>query len=90
MIPNSQIELFRDALLRALKEARSSGLSLPAIELALMTAGFQSFRRSEVEDELQYFIDAGFITETPKSHSFGHRIWRITKNGIDDLERRGL
>lgn len=90
MIANSQLELFRDALLRSLKGARSGGLGLAAIELALMTSGFQHFSRSEVEDELQYFIDAKFIVEAPKSHSFGHRLWRITKGGIDDLERRGL
>ena len=90
MIPNEQLELFRDALLRTLKASRSIGLNLQAIELALMVAGFRRFSRAELEDELQYFIDAKFVAETPKSHSFGHKVWRITKNGIDDLERRGL
>jgi hypothetical protein len=90
MIPNSQLELFRDTLLRTLKAARSYGLNLQAIELAMMTAGFRHFSRSEMEDEIQYFIGAKFIVEVPKSHSFGHKNWRITKDGIDDLERRGL
>jgi hypothetical protein len=90
MIANSQIELFRDALLRSLKAARSLGLSLPAIELALMAAGFRHFTRDETLDEIQYFIDAKFMVEVPKSHSFSHKLWRITKDGIDDLERRGL
>ncbi|HZM04591.1 MAG TPA: hypothetical protein VFC44_16420 [Candidatus Saccharimonadales bacterium] len=90
MITHSQLELFRDTLLRSLKAARSFGLNLQAIELALMVSGFRHFSRSELEDELQYFIDAKFIAEVPKSHSFGHKTWRITKDGIDDLERRGL
>jgi hypothetical protein len=90
MIPNEQLELFRDALLRSLKAARSIGLNLQSIELALMVAGFRHFTRSELEDEIQYFIDAKFIVEVPKSHSFAHKIWRITKEGIDDLEKRGF
>jgi len=90
MIPNEQLELFRDALLRSLKAARSIGLNLPSLELALMVAGFKRFTRSELEDEIQYFIDAKFIVEVPKSHSFAHKIWRITKDGIDDLEKRGF
>jgi hypothetical protein len=90
MIPNSQLELFRDTLLRTLKAARAFGLNLQALELAMMVSGFRHFSRSEMEDELQYFIDAKFIVEVPKSHSLGHKVWRITKDGIDDLERRGL
>jgi len=90
MISNAQLELFRDALLRSLKAARSIGLGLPAIELALMTSGFRHFTRAEVEDELQYFVDAKFVVEVPKSHSFGNKLWRITKDGIDDLEKRGF
>lgn len=90
MISNAQLELFRDALLRSLQAARSTGLNLSALELALMAAGFRHFKRTELEDELQYFIDAKFIVEVPKSHSFGQKIWRITKDGIDDLEKRGF
>ena len=90
MIPNAQLELFRDALLRSLKAARTVGLNLAALELALMAAGFKHFSRAEVEDEIQYFMDAKFIVEVPKSHSFANKIWRITKDGIDDLEKRGF
>lgn len=90
MITNAQLELFRDALLRSLKAARSVGLNLQALELALLAAGFRHFTRAELEDEIQYFIDAKFIVEVPKSHSLGHKIWRITKEGIDDLEKRGF
>jgi hypothetical protein len=90
MISNEQLELFRDALLRSLKAARSVGLNLQSLELALMAAGFKHFTRAEVQDEIQYFVDAKFIAEAPKSHSFGHKVWRITKDGIDDLEKRGF
>ena len=81
MIPNEQLELFRDALLRSLKAARSIGLNRASLELALTVAGFRHFSRGELEDELQYFVDAKFIVEVPKSHSYGHKIWRITKDG---------
>jgi hypothetical protein len=90
MIPDEQIEMFRDALLRSLKAARTVGMSLVSIEMAMMLAGFRQFTRSDVEDEIQYFIDARFVAEIPKSHSLSHKIWRITKEGVDDLERRGF
>jgi hypothetical protein len=90
MIPHPQLELFRDALLRVLKAARTIGMNLQALELALRAAGFRRVNSEDLEDELQYFIDARFIVEIPKSHSLGHKIWRITKEGIDDLERKGL
>ena len=89
MIPKEQLELFRDALLRSLKAGRSIGLNLESLALALTVAGFKRFTREELEDEIQYFADAGFIAEVLKSHSLGHKIWRITKEGVDDLERRG-
>lgn len=90
MIPNEQLELFRDALLRSLKSARSIGLNRASLELALTVAGFRQFTHGDVEDELQYFVDAEFVVEVPKSHSLGHKVWRITKKGIDDLEKRGF
>jgi hypothetical protein len=90
MVPQNQLELFRDALLRALKAARATGFSLSNLEIALRASGFRHFAPAELEAELQYFADKGFVAENPKSHSLANRIWRITAAGVDDLEKRGL
>jgi hypothetical protein len=90
MISQNQLELFRDALLRALKAARSIGLSESTLEIALRMAGFRHFSTEELEGELRYFEDKGFAVAVPKSHSMGNKTWRITAAGVDDLEGRGL
>jgi len=90
MIPQNQIELFRDALLRALKAAYSTGFSLSNLEIALRLSGFRHFTTAELEGELQYFADKGLVRENWKSHSVSNKIWRITAAGVDDLEGRGL
>jgi hypothetical protein len=90
MVPQDQLELFRDALLRALKAARSTVFTLSNLEIALRASGFRHFTAAELEAELQYFADKGFVAENYKSHSLANRIWRITAAGIDDLEERGL
>lgn len=85
-----QKELFRDAILRALKASASIGLNIVSIDTFLRTAGFRNFTNDDVEAELQYFTDKGFIALVPKSHSVANRQWRITATGIDDLEARGM
>ncbi len=90
MISQNQLELFRDALLRALKAARSIGLSVSTLEIALRIAGFRHVNAEDLEGELRYFADKGFAVEVPKSHSMSNKLWRITAAGIDDLEGRGL
>jgi hypothetical protein len=90
MNPQEHLELFRDALLRSLKAARSAGMNLFTLEMALRLTGFSTLVRWEVEEQIQYFMDKGFIVEVPKSHSPANRIWRLTAAGMDDLEKRGL
>ncbi|MGA2750775.1 MAG: hypothetical protein ABSG59_18545 [Verrucomicrobiota bacterium] len=90
MISNEQLELFRDALLRSLKNARSTGMNLFTLEIALRSCGFRHFSLDELQGELQYFCDKGFAVEILKSHSRAYKIWRITAAGIDDLEQKGL
>jgi hypothetical protein len=85
-----QREIFRETALRAFKATGVCGLSLVTLEVSLTACGFRRFTPGEMEDDLQYFMDKGFIAEVPKSHSLGNRIWRITAAGVDDLERRGL
>ena len=90
MISNDQLELFRDALLRSLKAARSTGLNIFTLEIALRSCGFRHFSLAELEAELQYFVDKGFAVEVLKSHSRAYKIWRISAAGVDDLEQKGL
>ena len=90
MNPQDHLELFRDALLRSLKTARSAGMNLFTLEMALRLTGFSSLAPGEVQEQIQYFMDKGFIAEVPKSHSPANKIWRLTAAGMDDLEKRGL
>jgi hypothetical protein len=90
MNPQEHLELFRDALLRSLKAARTVGMNLFTLEIALRLTGFSGLTRGEVEEQIQYFMDKGFVAEVPKSHSPGNKIWRLTAAGMDDLEKRGL
>jgi hypothetical protein len=85
-----QHEIFRETVLRAFKASAGCGLSLTTLDVTLRACGFTRFGAEEIETEVQYFMDKGFVAEVPKSHSIGNRIWRITAAGVDDLERRGL
>jgi hypothetical protein len=90
MNPQEHLELFRDAILRSLKANRTTGMNRFTLEIALHLVGFPRASAEEVEQEIQYFMDKGFIVEVPKSHSPAHKRWRITAAGVDDLELRGL
>jgi hypothetical protein len=85
-----QHEVFRDMVLRAFKMSKGCGLSLVTLDTTLRNCGFTRHEPEEMEAEVQYFMDKGFVAEVAKSHSVGNRIWRITAAGVDDLERRGL
>ena len=77
-------------MLRAFQAAAGCGLSLITLDVTLRACGFKGFAAEEIEAEVRYFMDKGFVAEVPKSHSVGNRIWRITAAGVDDLEGRGL
>jgi hypothetical protein len=85
-----QREIFRETVLRAFQASAGCGLSLTTLDVTLRACGFKGFTAEEIEAEVRYFMDKGFVAEVPKSHSLGNRIWRITAAGTDDLERRGL
>jgi hypothetical protein len=85
-----QREIFRDTALRAFQACGGCGLSLVTLEVTLKACGFRGFTTGDMEGEIRYFVDKGFLAEVAKSHSVGNRIWRITAAGTDDLERRGL
>lgn len=84
-----QREIFRDTILRSMKAWRN-GIAVASLDVALRACGFNKFSDDEIEEDLIYFSDKGFVTEVAKSHSVGNKLWRITAAGVDDLERRGL
>jgi hypothetical protein len=90
MNAQENLELFRDALLRSLKANRTTGMNRFTLEIALRMTGFARATAGEVEQEIQYFMDKGFVVEVAKSHSPANKRWRITAAGVDDLEMRGL
>ncbi len=83
-----QHEIFRETILRAFQAAAGCGLGLTTLDVTLRACGFKHFDAAQVEADLQYFMDKGFIAEVPKSHSLGNRLWRITAAGTDDVEQR--
>jgi hypothetical protein len=85
-----QHEVFRETVLRAFHASAGCGLNLLTLEVTLRACGFKGFAAAEIEAEVRYFQDKGMVTEVPKSHSVGNRIWRITAAGVDDIERRGI
>ena len=85
-----QREIFRDTILRAFKASSGCGLSVVTLDVTLRSCGFRKFDYEEVEAEVRYLMDKGLVAEVPKSHSPANRLWRITAEGVDDLEKRGL
>jgi len=90
MNPHEHLELFRDAILRSLKANRTTGMNRFTLEIALRMVGFPLATTADLEQEIQYLIDKGFIVEAAKSHTPANRRWRLTAVGVDDLEGRGL
>ena len=90
MDAHEHLELYRDAILRSLKANRTTGMNRFTLEIALRMVGFPLATTEELEQEIQYFIDKGFVIEVAKSHTPANKRWRLTAAGVDDLEKRGL
>ena len=82
-----QKEFFRGALLRVLDERAGErfGLSITAIQIFLGQFGFRFSKAEDVNAELQYLADKGFVANTNKVISPENRAWRITAEGRDFL-----
>lgn len=79
-------ELFRRALLEALDaNGTRYGLGLAALRLHLAPFGFPGSNTADIERELLYLIDKGFVAEVTKAVSPELRSWRITAPGRDHL-----
>jgi hypothetical protein len=84
-----QRELFRDTILRSFRQMRG-GMNLATLAVIVRSCGFKDFENADLEEDIQYFVDKGFLADVPKSHSVAIKLWRITAAGIDDLEGRGI
>jgi hypothetical protein len=58
-----QREVFRETVLRAFQSAGCCGLSLATLDVTLRTCGFKRFEAEEIEADVQYFTDKGFVAE---------------------------
>ena len=84
-------ENLRLALLRVL-ETRTGrfGLNLDGITLHVRSEGFPQITRDQVEPELIYLEDLGYIEQALKTISPENRCWRIRATGRDYLAERGF
>ena len=79
-------ELLRLALLRVLDANHTRyGLGLTALGHLGLSFGFFSATTAELERELHYLEDKGYVTAVFKVISPENRVWRITAAGRDFL-----
>jgi len=84
-----QRELFRISLLRVLDANRSQfGFGLTALATLVLRFGFK-VGPDDVEPEIIYLEDKGFVTLIGKAISPENRTWRITADGRDYLASNG-
>ena len=81
-------EQLRLTLLGILEATSRYGLPLDAITLQVRCRGFEKITRDQVEPELQYLEDFGFIEQALKQISPENRAWRIHAKGRDFLAQR--
>lgn len=84
-----QKEILRDTILRSFRTMRGA-MRLTTLAVIVKSCGFKDFENADLEEDIQYFVDKGFLAEVAKSHSMANKLWRITAAGIDDLEGRGI
>ena len=81
-----QRELFRLALLRVFEANQTRyGLGLAALGHLGMTFGFFNAKPEQLEREVAYLQDKGYIAQLFKPVSPENRVWRITAAGRDFL-----
>ncbi len=81
--------LVRTCILRAAKNANPYSVSLQIIEFGLGTDGLH-LGLDEILAELQYLTDSGWMVENQSAHTPSARRWRITKTGVDQVEKEGF
>ena len=81
--------LVRTCILRTVKSAAPYAVSLQIMEFGLGTDGFH-LGLDEILAEIQYLVDSGWIVETEPAHTPSARRWRVTKAGVDQMEKEGF
>jgi hypothetical protein len=83
-----QRELFRLALLRVFDTNHTRyGLGLEALKHFGLSFGLFAAKPEELEREVQYLEDKGYIVVLQKVISPENRVWRITAAGRDYLSQ---
>lgn len=84
-----QRENLRLLLLTALNAARPYAVAPDAIRLGL-SPQFRNLDASELQAEIDYLVDKGFVAQEGKLISPENREWKITAEGRDFLAMEGL
>jgi hypothetical protein len=72
---------FREALLAVAKANKSRyGLNASAFKLHVANFGFDDALADEVERELEWLTEKGFLEEATNKISLGNRLWRLPQN----------
>lgn len=84
VLTNEQREQLRLSLLRFL-EGNTTRFGLPTAVLLQMarSEGRSALESRQVEAELEYLAEKGFVAEALKGISPENRNWRVTANGRD-------
>lgn len=82
----TQKQILRENLLRQLEVVRT-GLPFDSLRIGVNAGGFGNIPNIEVEDALGWLTRKGFVEESRADWSDVVRIWRITEEGIDFLDR---
>ena len=86
-------ELIRTIILRVCHAARVGGSGL-GVSLWLIERGLQrdglNILLEEIDAEISYLADKGWIEHVRKENTPANRRWRITAAGIDQAEAEGF
>lgn len=85
-----QREIFRNQLLLAAKMAAPAGLTIEHFTVHVKLNGFPKATKDEVEAEVTYLRDKGFVAPIEKKISPEIVALRITAAGSDYLAENGL
>lgn len=83
-------ELLRTCLLTSADAAGRYGLSEELALIGTRKYGLRSATVEDIQEEIQYLADKGFLVEVEKQISPENKSWRITATGRDWLANQGL
>jgi hypothetical protein len=86
-LTSSQREQIRLSVLRYCDAADQFGLAAPLLLQFVRSEGHRQLNRQQLETEIGYLCDKGFLTPVPKEISPENSLWRITAAGRDFLAK---